>query len=281
MINILILSAGTRDKVVQYFKEALDGKGKVIATDCSPYAPAIYEADEYVLVPRITEPGYLDKILEICREKQITGVLSLIDPELSLLADNKERFLEVGTVPIVPDAKQVDICFHKYAMYEACKALGFATGRCFLDRKEHSEIDLTSEFAKCRDHIRAAYEKADPCTCYIKGLGKAEEFYANLLCSFCCKETSTMCSVKDDVAVCIVMDNYNIVFFCKCNNFFIKSRCGNASYRVGWKRDYHVTGLASHIFRNILYIWQEIMLCYKRVVVRNCCLLYTSPSPRD
>ena len=119
MINILILSAGTRDKVVQYFKEALAGKGKVIATDCSPYAPAIYEADEYVLVPRITEPGYLDKILEICREKQITGVLSLIDPELSLLADNKERFLEVGTVPIVPDAKQVDICFHKYAMYEA------------------------------------------------------------------------------------------------------------------------------------------------------------------
>ena len=30
MINILILSAGTRDKVVQYFKEALAGKGKVI-----------------------------------------------------------------------------------------------------------------------------------------------------------------------------------------------------------------------------------------------------------
>ena len=65
MINILILSAGTRDKVVQYFKEALAGKGKVIATDCSPYAPAIYEADEYVLVPRITEPGYLDKILDL------------------------------------------------------------------------------------------------------------------------------------------------------------------------------------------------------------------------
>ena len=40
MINILILSAGTRDKVVQYFKEALAGKGKVIATDgavrCDP-----------------------------------------------------------------------------------------------------------------------------------------------------------------------------------------------------------------------------------------------------
>ena len=131
MINILILSAGTRDKVVQYFKEALAGKGKVIATDCSPYAPAIYEADEYVLVPRITEPGYLDKILEICREKQITGVLSLIDPELSLLADNKERFLEVGTVPIVPDAKQVDICFHNMRCMKPAKHLALRRDAAF------------------------------------------------------------------------------------------------------------------------------------------------------
>ena len=52
MINILILSAGTRDKVVQYFKNALtneDGTrmGKVIATDMSNLAPAVYEADEF------------------------------------------------------------------------------------------------------------------------------------------------------------------------------------------------------------------------------------------
>ena len=72
MINILILSAGTRDKVVQYFKEALAGKGKVIATDCSPYAPAIYEADEYVLVPRITAVSYTHLItIRICMRSRI------------------------------------------------------------------------------------------------------------------------------------------------------------------------------------------------------------------
>lgn len=61
MINILILSAGTRNKVVQYFRKELEGKGRVYATDCSELAPAIYEADEAILVPRITEPGYLEK----------------------------------------------------------------------------------------------------------------------------------------------------------------------------------------------------------------------------
>ncbi len=136
MINILILSAGTRDKVVQYFKKELAGRGKVIATDCSELAPAIYEADEYVIVPRITEAGYLEKILEICRQKQITGVFSLIDPELSLLAAHREEFLAVGTTPIISGAEQVEICFNKYRMYEKLKELGIPTGRCFRNKED-------------------------------------------------------------------------------------------------------------------------------------------------
>lgn len=135
MINILILSAGTRDKVVQYFKKELAGRGKVIATDCSELAPAIYEADEYVIVPRITEPGYLERILDICRQKQITGVFSLIDPELSLLAAHREEFLAVGTTPIISGSEQVEICFNKYRMYEKLRELGFNTGRCFVEKE--------------------------------------------------------------------------------------------------------------------------------------------------
>ena len=53
-MNILILSAGTRNKIVQYFRKELNGEGKVIATDCSNLAPAIYEADGYYIVPRIS-----------------------------------------------------------------------------------------------------------------------------------------------------------------------------------------------------------------------------------
>ena len=39
-INILVLSCGTRNKIIQYFKKELDGRGQVIATDCSELAPA-------------------------------------------------------------------------------------------------------------------------------------------------------------------------------------------------------------------------------------------------
>ena len=99
-MNILILSSGTRNKVVQYFKTALKGKGKVICTDMSNLAPSIYEADQFYTVPRMTAPGYMDVILDICKKEKVDGVLSLIDPELSLLAENKERFAAVGTTVI-------------------------------------------------------------------------------------------------------------------------------------------------------------------------------------
>lgn len=74
--NILILSAGTRDKVVQYFKRSLAGRGRVLATDMSEYAPAIYEADEHFIVPSMTDEGYLDVILGICRDNDVKGALS-------------------------------------------------------------------------------------------------------------------------------------------------------------------------------------------------------------
>ncbi len=134
-MNILILSAGTRNKVVQYFKEGLRGNGKVIATDCSNLAPAVYEADKFYLVPRITEPGYLEVILDICKKEEITGVFSLIDPELSLLSKEKERFLAIGAQPVVSPYELVETCFDKYKMYRLLCEMGIPTGRCYVEKE--------------------------------------------------------------------------------------------------------------------------------------------------
>ena len=134
-MNILILSAGTRNKVVQYFKEEVGTDGKVVATDCSNLAPAVYEADKFYLVPRITAPGYLEHILEICKKEQIDGVFSLIDPELSMLAKEKERFLEIGTVPIISPYDLVETCFDKYKMYQMLCSMQIPTGKCFVEKE--------------------------------------------------------------------------------------------------------------------------------------------------
>lgn len=146
-MNILILSAGTRNKVVQYFKNAVGNNGRVIATDCSNMAPAVYEADAFYLVSRITAPGYLERVLEICKKEKIDGVFSLIDPELSLLAKEKARFLEIGTTPIISPYELVETCFDKYKMFMLLKQMQIPTGMCYVDKnafyadKKEGKID--------------------------------------------------------------------------------------------------------------------------------------------
>lgn len=135
-MNILILSCGTRNKIVQYFKNELSGIGQVMATDCSKLAPALYDADKYFIVPRLDDEGYLDEILSICKENKINAILSLIDPELSFLAKHRQDFLDVGTTPIVSDYDVIELCFDKYKMYQFLIDNGFKTVISYINKEE-------------------------------------------------------------------------------------------------------------------------------------------------
>ena len=135
-MNFLILAAGTRNKVVQYFKKTFDGVGKVIATDANNLGPAIYDADKYYIVPPITEPGYIDIILDICKKEQISGILSLIDPELSLLAANEDKFNAVGTTIIGSSYDLCEMALDKMQMYEWLKAHGYNCARSWMDKNK-------------------------------------------------------------------------------------------------------------------------------------------------
>ncbi|MBP5489022.1 MAG: ATP-grasp domain-containing protein [Lachnospiraceae bacterium] len=136
MVNILILAAGTRNKIVQYFKRTFDGIGKVVATDASKLGPAIYDADKFYIVPPITANGYIDVILDICRREQINGVLSLIDPELSLLAKNEQRFRELGVTVIGSSYELCERSLDKMQMYHWLKEHGYNCARSWKEREE-------------------------------------------------------------------------------------------------------------------------------------------------
>lgn len=133
-MNILILSAGTRNKIVQYFKKETTGNGNVIATDMSVLAPAIYEADKYYIVPRMTDKGYLDVILDICKKERINGVLSLIDPELSLLAENSDRFADIGTTVIGSSYALCEMSLDKMQMFEWLSQHNYKCAKSYMDK---------------------------------------------------------------------------------------------------------------------------------------------------
>lgn len=133
-VNFLILAAGTRNKIVQYFKRTFDGVGIVVATDSSLLGPAIYDADKYYIVPPITTSGYINQILEICEKEQISGVLSLIDPELGLLAQNKEKFDALGVSIIGSSYELCEMALDKMEMYKWLKNHGYNCARSWMDK---------------------------------------------------------------------------------------------------------------------------------------------------
>lgn len=146
-MNILILAAGTRNKVVQYFKKTFEGVGKVIATDASRLAPAIYEADSYYIVPPITAPGYIDVILDICKKERINGVLSLIDPELSLLAANAEKFKTIGTTVIGSSFDLCEMSLDKMQMYRWLVEHGYNCAQSWMNKEEFYKAIDTGEIS--------------------------------------------------------------------------------------------------------------------------------------
>ncbi len=213
-MNILILSAGTRDKVVQYFKKELGDRGRIIATDCSNLAPAVYDADAFYLVPRITAPDYLDVILDICKKEQITGVFSLIDPELSLLAKERDRFLAVGTTPIISDYDLVETCFDKFRMYELLQKMQIPTGKCYVEKEA---------FYQAVERGEISYPV------FVKPVKGSASIHINKVNS--AKEIEVLFDLYDDLMIQEFMDGqeygadvYLDMISGKCTDIFIKKK---------------------------------------------------------
>lgn len=133
-MNILVTSAGRRVKVVEYFKKELHKyNGKVIATDCDVHAPALYFADQYEIVPRINDKNYIFTLLEISKKHNIDGIISLIDPELGVLAEHRVKFEEIGVKLILSPREAIEFSFDKLKTFKYLKEKEIPTVPTYKD----------------------------------------------------------------------------------------------------------------------------------------------------
>ena len=135
----LFTNAGRRAKLLLDFKESLGYSAKIVATDNWSVAPALYAADKYYLTGKIDADNYIDELIEICKKERIKVITSLIDPEIAILSKNREKFLNIGVLPLCPDIQTSDLCFDKYKMYEYLKHCGIRTVLTYPDVKSFDE----------------------------------------------------------------------------------------------------------------------------------------------
>lgn len=130
-INILLTSVGRRGYLVNYFKEALKGKGKVHVTNNTDISPAFCYADYSEVSPSIYENGYIEFLKSYCIDNNIKCIISLFDIDLPVLAKNKKVFEEIGTKVIVSDESVINICNDKWLTYKYLKENNYNVPRTY------------------------------------------------------------------------------------------------------------------------------------------------------
>ena len=131
-MNILLLSAGTREYLVRYFRGALSG-GSVVAADADSFSPALYEADSRYIVSPVTSPDYIRRVLAVCEKERIAGVLSLIDPELSVLAKHERQFAALGVKVVGSSLELCEFAYDKRRTYRWLTENGYPCARYWTD----------------------------------------------------------------------------------------------------------------------------------------------------
>ena len=123
--NILLTAVGRRAYLVEYFKEVLKGTGgKVYAANSVRDTTGLMAADAFEIVPKSADPGYVEALLDLCRRWKVSLLFSLHDWDAPVIARNRDRFLQVGTVPVMGDARILSICLDKLSTAKEMERIG-------------------------------------------------------------------------------------------------------------------------------------------------------------
>ena len=115
-MNILFTGVGRRIELLQAFRNAalvLNKELKIYGADMAGTAPALAFCDFTRKVVSMKDPGYMENLLQICKDDHINLLIPTIDTDLLLLSENKTRFESVGTKVMISAPDKVRICRDK------------------------------------------------------------------------------------------------------------------------------------------------------------------------
>ena len=100
---------------------ALQGEPlEFLSADIDPHAPGLYlvDAAHRVLLPRGDDPGFVDAVLGVCREREVDVVVPTVDTELVPLAESREDLAAAGVSLLVAPTRALRLCLDKWALMQ-------------------------------------------------------------------------------------------------------------------------------------------------------------------
>lgn len=137
-MKILLTAIGKRVQLINHLKKSC----QVFGTDCGDLVPASYFVDKFLKVSKYNEDGYIDSLIDICSNEKIDMIIPLYEKEYVLLAENRDRFTEVGAKLLLSSIETIECCSNKYKTYEFFKAAHINTPKTFFKEDLKKNYDL-------------------------------------------------------------------------------------------------------------------------------------------
>lgn len=118
--------------LLDLFRRALRGlglRGEVMAADMSRLSSAFHAADRAFEVPPCTDPAFVPRLVDLCRDARVALVVPTIDPELGVYARSREVFREIGTTVAISSPEVIEIAEDKVRTHDWLRGNGFPTVR--------------------------------------------------------------------------------------------------------------------------------------------------------
>lgn len=129
-LSILFTCVGRRVELLQEFRKAAESLNtdlRIIGSDITDTAPAMYFCDKQKVVCRISNSNYIQNLADICYEEKIDAIIPTIDTDLLILSQNKSFFEKLGAKVFVSDPDKIKICRDKRDTAKFFLSLGLNT----------------------------------------------------------------------------------------------------------------------------------------------------------
>lgn len=130
-MNVLLSAVGRRDYLVRWFKGALGDTGKVVATNSDPSTSGMEAADFARVLPKSTDPGYVDALLSVCQQFEVGLLCSLHDWDAPVIAASADRFEQIGVRLAVSSLEVLKICLDKFRFQDYLHTIGVRSPETF------------------------------------------------------------------------------------------------------------------------------------------------------
>ncbi len=173
-IRILFLSPNWRVAIVKTFHNSSVGH-TLIGADCDPHSAALKVMDLSYVIPRFSEQGCAEEVLNICQKENIQTILPMTNKAIAFMNENRDRFDKADLSLYLNDASTIQICNDKRKLADFFKENDIASpdlvnpndpfpgfplvtkescgegGKNFFTIKNQSDLDFYSK--KLPDHV--------------------------------------------------------------------------------------------------------------------------------